>query len=253
MADLDNVTGAALCQSLEEALAAEIGALVVCRDVSAQSLRWDVVAYDSAGMLVRRISHTSTVPERMAMAGAELRDLRTALQRELRGMEIAGIEIALHSRQLPTRRNRRYALGRALAARVRDSILTGAPVIEDPLVVLRSGGQLHDDPIADAFSRVEIWPTRADRPACVRLSGDHRLGFRVPELHEEVLPAVAEKRARHGALTPDLTLIVEPVLADITAQAVRELRQKLQPSHGGFCSVYVGRLDGEVFPLARIY
>lgn len=253
MADLDSVTGAALCRSLEHALQAELSTRVFCHDVSAQCRRWDVVALDSAGILLRRISHTTTVPERMAMAGAELRDVRTALERELREMGVSGIEIALHARQLPTTRRRRHTLGRALAARVRDSVLTGAPAIEDPLAVLLSGGKPHDDPIADAFTRVEVWPTRADRPACVRLSGDHRLGFRVPELHEEVLPAVAEKRARHGALTPKLTLVVEPVLADITAQSVRELRQKLQSSHGGFCSAYVGRLDGEVFPLTRIY
>lgn len=253
MADLDSVTGAALSRSLEGALAVEFGAPVICRDVSAQSLRWDVVALDASGRLVRRISHTSTVPERMAKAGAELRDVRTALERELREMGISGIEIAIHARQLPKTRRMRHTLGQALAARVRDGVLTNSPAIQDPLAVLLSGGKPHDDPIADAFSRVEVWPTRADRPASVRLSGDNRLGFRVPELHEEVLRAVAEKSARHGALTPELTLVVEPVLANITAASVRELRQKLQPSHRGFCSAYVGRLEGKVFPLTRIY
>lgn len=253
MADLDSATGAALCRALERVLALELSQRVACRDISATSARWDIEACDTQGNLLRRVSHTQTVPRRMAMAGAELRDVRHSLEAELRDLGVTGIGLSLHGRTLPTTRRDRQSLGRKLAQRVRDHVAAGTPIIEDPMVALMRGRHPYEDPLAAAFASVSVFATGADRPARVLVSGDDRLGHRVPDLHEEVFPAIAEKKIRHGALTEDLTLVVEPVLSEVNRAAISEARHHLEDAHRGFKSVYVGRLAGGRFPIKRLY
>lgn len=253
MADLDATTGAALCRALERVLRLELRQPVVCVDISSKSERWDIETRDRSGALLRRVSHTQVVPERMAMAGAELRDVRHALENELHQFGVSGIGISLHGRRLPTTRRERQAIGRELAQRVRDHVLHGTPIIEDPMVALRAGRHPYADPVAAAVADVTVHVDNAHRAARVLISGDDRFGYRVPELHEEVLPAVATKRQRHGDLSSELTLVVESVLSDISRAAVVAARRSVQGQHRGFKSVYVGRVKGGRFPLKRLY
>lgn len=253
MADLDPTTAAALCRALERVLPLELRRPVVCVDISSRSERWDIEARDRSGALLRRVSHTQVVPERMAMAGAELRDVRHALDGELRQLGVSGFGVSLHGRRLPTTRRERQTLGEELAQRVRDHIVHGTPIIEDPMVALRAGRHPYADPVAAALSDVTVHADSTRRAARVLVSGDDRLGCRIPELHEEVLPAVATKRQRHGHLTPELTLVVETVLSEISRAAIVEARQGVQDHHRSFKSVYVGRLKGSRFTLKRLY
>jgi hypothetical protein len=253
VAELDSVTAAALCRSLERVLALEVRQRVVCHDISATSERWDIEARDVQGALIRRVSHTQTVSEPIAMAGAELRDVRQSVEAELRDLGVTGIGLSLHGRTLPTTRRRRQTLGRELARRVQQHIAEGTPIIADPMAALRRGRHPFEDPLAIALTNVSIFATSVGRPARVLVSGDDRFGYRVPELHEEVFPAIATKRMRHGALTADLTLVVEPVLSDVSRAAIGEARARLGDSHRGFRSVYVGRSKAGRFPLRQLY
>jgi hypothetical protein len=253
MADLDAKTARALCESLEVALGRELGTKITCRDVSKQSKRWDIEALDASGAVVRLVSYTQTVPRRMAMAGAELRDVRDELEAALAGLGVRGIGISHHARALPTSRPRREALARLLAERVQRHRMSGEPIIEDPMKALLAGRHPWADPVAAAFGDVEVFATRPDSPAKVMVSSDDRLGHVVPELDEEVLPAIAEKKRRHRELTARLTLVVEPVLSSVSEATAAVVTAKLGEGHSGFMSVYVGRCVDAKFPLRRIY
>ena len=116
-----------------------------------------------------------------------------------------------------------------------------------------SNGVVSEDPLAAAFAYVSVFATNTQRPARVQVSGDDRLSHRVPELHEEVMPAIATKKIRHRELTGELTLVVEPVLSETSRAAITDAKQHLKDEHRGFKSVYVGRLAGGRFPLRRLY
>ena len=98
MADLDPTTATALCRALERVLVLELRQRVVCNDISARSWRWDIEARDVRRSLIRRVSYTQVVPERMAMAGAELRDVRDSLEGGLRDLGVSGIGLSLTAR-----------------------------------------------------------------------------------------------------------------------------------------------------------
>lgn len=127
MADLDAPTALALSRALSAVLGRELGEIVVCRDISAKSERWDLEACDEQGAVVRRISHTQTVPYEIAKAQAELRDVRESTEAALSALGVTGVELFIQSRELPRTQKQRRTLGPLIASRVLNHLAQGSP------------------------------------------------------------------------------------------------------------------------------
>jgi hypothetical protein len=256
VADLDPQTAEELCSALAAPLAVELGAPALLRDVTGQNLRWDLEASDaSTGQLLRRISCVRSVSQRIAHTLAHVgNEFWRDVDVELGAARVEGCSVGIGIRALPKRRAERRLVAASLAQRVRDHRDDGTPLLLDPIESIRQGLRPDHDPLAKYFYDIELLPAERPGPARVSSATHDDLGYRIPDLHEEVLPVVAKKQRKHRELAWDLTLVVEVHDAGLTEGGLAEARASLAEAHRGFRSVYLARRDGTGrFEVAKLY
>lgn len=242
MAELDAHTAKVLCSALEPFLGQELGHPVTCFDVSSARHRWDLEARDALGNVLRRVSHVRALSEASVQAEAEVcQDVWPSIDAELKARGVTDCGVAFGVRSLPTSQSKRRALARELAARIHAHLARGAAILEDITKCLMAGRDPFDDPVTAAFYDVEVIPMPGTGPARVRLASSDRLSFCVPPLADVVLPVVARKQERHGALASTLTLVVQLFDRGWTDEDLAGIRRGLKPRHRGFKSAYIAR------------
>jgi len=207
------------------------------------------------GELLRKISHTRTVPERIAKALADVdKEFWRTLESSLARLGVTGCWVSPEVRNFPATKTERRRLAALLAQRILDHQERGTPLLETPAESIRSGRNPFEDPIGRHFHSVGIRLTAKSTPAKVLTVTHDDLVCLVPELHDEVLPVITRKRMSHGDLASDLTLVVEVFEGHLGMESIRVARSRLSEDQHGFGSVYLARGDaGSGFEIARLY